>query len=233
MSSRMNFNDPYDSRAIFNEPNPIEVYEYLTSKGPQSAFVANDIVKNGQYTENGRLYIDGLRASANKLLDSVALYCLSSNPKNILMWSHYANSHKGFCIEYKPYCIPAIKLKYKKSICEINLMDYVKTVFEPDINETSGQMIEDVICTKLDDWEYESEYRLIYGEFGKLFTIEDGKSFYKFEYDPNQIESIIFGCKMEIDKIRAIGKALKYRPKFKMAIQTTKGLDIVDLNPGS
>lgn len=26
--------------------------------------------------------------------------CFSENRHSLLMWSHYANSHKGFCIEY-------------------------------------------------------------------------------------------------------------------------------------
>lgn len=25
----------------------------------------------------------------------------STNPKNLLMWSHYADEHKGLCIEYR------------------------------------------------------------------------------------------------------------------------------------
>ena len=229
MSSRVNLNDPYDSRAIINDPNPIDVYNYLITKGAEATLVANDIVKNGQYTENGRKYLDGQRAGLNKLLDSVALYCLSSNPKNVLMWSHYANSHKGFCIEYKPNCIPAIKMKYKAEIFKIDLINQVKAIFESSVNEYNGQVIEDVICTKLIDWEYESEYRLINAENGKLFQFEDGKSIHKFEYDPSQVASIIFGCKMDIDKIYAIGKALKYRPKFKMAVQTINGIDIKDL----
>jgi len=107
MSSRKIFNDPYDSQARFIEPKPDDLYAYLSSKGSDATRIANDIINCNGYTENGRKYIDGLRTGINKMLDSFAIYCLSSKPNDILMWSHYANSHKGFCIEYKPNYIPA------------------------------------------------------------------------------------------------------------------------------
>ena len=32
--------------------------------------------------------------------ESYRVGCLCSDNKNKLMWSHYGNGHKGFCIEY-------------------------------------------------------------------------------------------------------------------------------------
>jgi len=125
--------------------------------------------------------------------------------------------------------IPAVKVDYHPEIYAIEIMDYVKANFENSLILRNGKSIESVLYTKLIDWKYESEYRLVNGDEEKVYTLEDGKSIFKFEYDPIQIESIIFGCKMDLEKIYAIGKALKFKPKFKMAIQTIYGLKIVEL----
>jgi hypothetical protein len=31
---------------------------------------------------------------------SVGIYCVSTNYDDVLMWSHYADSHKGICLEF-------------------------------------------------------------------------------------------------------------------------------------
>jgi hypothetical protein len=35
-----------------------------------------------------------------KITMDKGVFCLSSDDRNILMWSHYAAKHKGFCIGY-------------------------------------------------------------------------------------------------------------------------------------
>ena len=36
-------------------------------------------------------------------LESKKILCLATEHDNLLMWSHYADSHKGICIEYTPF----------------------------------------------------------------------------------------------------------------------------------
>ncbi|WP_349393654.1 DUF2971 domain-containing protein, partial [Clostridium perfringens] len=38
--------------------------------------------------------------SSKNLLNSLLICSFSECKDNILMWSHYSNCHKGFCIEY-------------------------------------------------------------------------------------------------------------------------------------
>jgi len=54
--------------------------------------------------------IFGIRESLNKLLELIKLYCprssysvsLSRTDTEMLMWSHYAYNHTGFCLVYRP-----------------------------------------------------------------------------------------------------------------------------------
>ena len=34
------------------------------------------------------------------LIKSIHVACFSETKESILMWSHYADNHKGFCVEY-------------------------------------------------------------------------------------------------------------------------------------
>lgn len=44
----------------------------------------------------------------NATLNMVGVVSLSKSPTNLLMWSHYANEHKGVCIGFKPNFIGSV-----------------------------------------------------------------------------------------------------------------------------
>ena len=85
--------------------------------------------------------------------------CLSTNNKNILMWSHYANKHLGICIKYN-----IAKLLKEKDIT-FKKTEYIKTMPKPqggfhlELSDTTT--IIDAFIQKHDSWEYEEEYKLI------------------------------------------------------------------------
>lgn len=53
-------------------------------------------------------YVDLLKGK----IEEFRVACFTESPYAMLMWAHYANSHKGFCIEYEvpPYGEPYIQL---------------------------------------------------------------------------------------------------------------------------
>ena len=73
--------------------------------------------------------------------------------KNILMWSHYANDHKGFVIEFTDDFIKDAKIK-KVSYSEER--DYL--TFE-DIDDEN---FEHIFFKKSNKWNYEEEYRCVF-----------------------------------------------------------------------
>lgn len=74
------FNDPFDSQLLPGE--------YIES-----------LIKMGVYdTESSKLFDEAL---LKKKQETYGVYCLSKESKSILMWSHYAVSHKGICFGFK------------------------------------------------------------------------------------------------------------------------------------
>lgn len=80
--------------------------------------------------------------------------------QNLLMWSHYADSHRGFCVEYKD----SIKKPLLKNCIDNRPIDYKKELVE--IDECGDGYELDPIFRKEERWGYEKEERFLYEEVG-------------------------------------------------------------------
>lgn len=142
-----------------------------------------DIQKAENFLSNERLVANYLRLLKNLY----KIICFSETHKSNLMWSHYTDSHKGYCIEYDCSKYPIntqetlYKIKYEK-----NKPDITKQIEDEDMEAFASALM-----TKAIDWEYEKEWRLI-------TTIDDDD----FIQDNNAITSIYLGvnCNKEIKK---------------------------------
>lgn len=104
---------------------------------------------------------------------------------NILMWSHYADSHKGFVIEFKADFIEGLKLE------KVEYSDTRDSLTFEDIEENK---LDRVFFKKSSEWRYEQEYRAV-------SLLSDAKHiheerFHLYKIDKTKINSITFGCAM-------------------------------------
>ena len=103
----------------------------------------------------------------NDLLDRIKVGCLSSKNDNTLMWSHYADKHKGICIEYNISKIfidnnsTIRKVNYDKNMVE-EKMDYIKRFSDIKIGDKNITKLLELFYIKSKEWEYEDEYRILY-----------------------------------------------------------------------
>jgi len=142
------------------------------------------------------LYLDFKK----KVNESIGIISLTSKNDNLLMWSHYANSHKGFCIGYDK-----IEL-FKQTQGVLGKVSYAEEFpILPFLSENVADLI-DLIMTKSKHWEYEDEYRIIKSDAPrKKIILRD-----------NSIKEIVFGCKMEkTSKEEIIAIALAKFPTIK------------------
>lgn len=101
----------------------------------------------------------------------VGVYSLSkpkdgeSFPCNELLWAHYANSHKGFCIEYDLELLGGTLCRNFDISNRINV-DYKDQ--RPEVLETDNifDVQTKVFGTKSLAWEYENEVRLVFSKEG-------------------------------------------------------------------
>ncbi|WP_273241722.1 DUF2971 domain-containing protein [Hyphomonas atlantica corrig.] len=90
---------------------------------------------------------------------------LSANPTSTLMWSHYAASHTGFCIEYDFGALPYTDLRnrmcfpvfYRNKRTDVSR--YLAVRPRRRFNNLIGTYLS---LIKSRDWEYEKEWRLVH-----------------------------------------------------------------------
>jgi len=120
-----------------------------------------------------------------------------SIPRNILMWSHYADSHKGICIRYK-LKNDFICMEDKDDIPDdhfhtiLKKIDYGDECSVNDIINLEEKSIDANLAftRKYRTWNYENEVRLI------SYNTKNEDDYISIPNDNSaNIEAIYFGCK--------------------------------------
>ena len=87
------------------------------------------------------------------------IFCLSEEKLNLLMWSHYANSHIGFVVGFDMES-DFFKNGYSLPIWKPKKTHYTQERPSKFFNELSSDMKE-FFYTKGDVWRYENEWRML------------------------------------------------------------------------
>lgn len=165
-----------------------------------------------------------------------AYACFSEVVDSILMWSHYASSHKGFVLEYdfRPtlanpiknmVILPVIYSEERFDASAFMLWAFVtfcgSTLKNPDITAHMKMALHKSL-----DWKYENEWRMIEGTPRKPFDNTPSAVVYK-------PRAVYYGCEMDLDKKQrlheiAVSKGIKeyqmyidiYSSKYEMRYRT-------------
>ncbi|MFQ2217622.1 DUF2971 domain-containing protein [Aeromonas enteropelogenes] len=107
----------------------------------------------------------------NEQIDDYGIVSLSETPRNLLMWAHYANEHKGICIGYKCNLFDSLPYPISNHISNAESYTPVKVNYDnirPQVISENHSEIDKVksyvlqqLTTKSDDWMYEKEHRCI------------------------------------------------------------------------
>ena len=158
---------------------------------------------------------EGLRQDVLATLGQrIGLYCMSRNNDSILMWSHYAQDHRGYCLEfeatnYTPVFGASQEVQYG---ADFPVVDFFNTPKEKQVDL--------VFLTKFNGWSYEKEWRILDHESGPGIH----------EYPPELLQGIIFGLRMpEADRatIRGWVKKRGHGVKFYEVEQDNRQFKIV------
>lgn len=177
-SNPSEFNDPFEFKFSLGS-NLGEFKEMLKSGtfGKEGC----EMVEKYEDKELINYYKATFGATRDKLIkekNKLRVCCLSEKKDNILMWSHYANGHKGFCIEYD---IEDIFKKFN-GIFPVNYSEEL-----PELENNGEKGISKYFYTKSIDWEYEDEWRLF------VNYQETQESFIEMP----DIKAIYMGCKID------------------------------------
>lgn len=224
-SSRLNFNDLFDSKVELVKPTANDLKGIISSNKAARREIG-EFFKKGKITPEGDEFILKFEKEFNKLIDSYGFLSLSSNPVSNLMWSHYADSHKGICIEYKSEFVSADKVFYENEIPKLNIYEVIRQKYLPEYREDLGLRIWSALRTKLKEWEYESEYRYKANNF--MGKIPEGEKYLKVFHEKRFVESVIFGCRTCESVKNFIVDKMGQGIKYKQAIVRKSSIEIID-----
>lgn len=194
-SSPNDFNDPFDCNLKCHYLKDVEFEERIND---ELRDVYNSVDNNEEFFKTHKVltaiaeaHDDNLRKNTSKLntnlqdtVKDTGIACFSKKNDSILMWSHYADNHKGVC------------LKFKTSDSEF--FDKMATVMYtekfPNLNNefrySDSQNF--LFFTKSKEWEYEEEVRVL------------KKPRQLFKFKPEVLDSIYFGAKCTEEKRKEI-----------------------------
>ena len=153
MSDIKDFNDPYDSKCFFYDPEKLADIERLKPH-------------NGRFIDDFTAFIKGTALTSNGV-------------QSMPMWAHYSNNHAGFCVSYdmnvnhqlKGCTFPVQYISERLDITSLVRKQAEQICNTLDKNIAMGQeqtVIDDLTMIlvpqllynlKLDQWSYENEFR--------------------------------------------------------------------------
>ena len=147
-------------------------------------------------------HVTAFKASFNYL--RATSFCTDSSSskaiENTLMWAHYANCHKGICVEYElgkkdfssnytsgATLMRLMRIKYIDPNLDSNVLDFT--------NPETKMNMRTALATKSIDWGYENEVRMI------AYTPTEEQKYVQCTLDtPNPIKAIYFGVKCPVQR---------------------------------
>ncbi len=214
-SSRTDFNDLFDTRIDFIVPTKREIKSFLQQLSAKERSQAKQFFTKDIGQRNFRTY----RERVNKQMDAYKMFCVTVNGSNNLMWSHYTNYHSGFCIEFDSSKLFAEKVLYLPELAKFKLLDIVKESYGLITEEQLGDLITEAMLTKLDEWEYEEEYRITAShEMDKTQLVQKEADFAIYRTNPDWVKAVIFGHRMDETVRRYIIEKYKNNVQYKVAV---------------
>lgn len=189
LSSADQLNDPFDAALPF-QYDPQELTEeniikklLLVGRNVYPEKTDDELIRRARERYNAGEFTDEYwkkfsPSFKKQVNDRYGIYCLTTKNDNLLMWAHYANSHRGFCIGYDKFEL----FKIVEGL--IGRVTYSTDFPKVPLFEEGILGLTKLVTTKSTHWEYENEYRMT-----KTFASRK-----TLKLTETSIKEIIFGC---------------------------------------
>lgn len=224
-SSPYEFNDPFDCKNLFSLENSSNkdwkvFFEKLFIQNRpelsqhERTKLINEILKSGAQYDKQALNAqwEAWDHALSEIVKKLGIICFSEKNNDILMWSHYSDSHRGFCLQFDPENLA--KSFYVGKVKYSNKYPTLKEFANANATGMSNLML----LSKSSHWKYEKEIRLILDTENDQKT--PGNRIYK--YPPEALTGVIFGLQMQEKDKETIRNILKDRNAEISYFQATK-----------
>lgn len=199
LSSPEEFNDPFDMGARWvvegSAPERLNRFNSLIRQQmPSLSFKKRSEAVRHLMTAPLSDLLPVLQESFRVQRRRFGVYCFAGDPRNVLMWSHYADNHTGICLQFER---TRDLIVYSRALT----VDYVDEY--PVINWIAGMgnALSTTFTRKHTRWRYEDERRILAdGQAGRYVNVR-----------PDSLTGLIFGCRSDENVRAAVGDILAER----------------------
>ena len=200
-NSPANFNDPYDCNISKIDTPSVNNRDFGKDLSKDKI---NEIIKvttiNPEY----------IKTAIKNYMDKIGICCFSTVCDSILMWSHYADYHKGICLKFDILKDPNFFLN-TVSVHYSHLLPYF------DFKSYKNRIPEEILRTKFIDWSYENEVRIFKDKKeiknNKKPTDKDENQSRIFKFKDKALVEIIFGEKTSKEDVEFVKNLCQNSPK--------------------
>lgn len=188
------FNDAFDSDFSVDKK---AIYDLIIRFYPKDRPVRPGSDEWKSIMSSATQIAKSLRGELTEFRQSTGISCLSELCDSSLMWSHYANCHRGICVEYdlfeinKQLQFTPVPVIYSTEGTSFSLSDPEQIDYE------AARFFVTAVTSKSEDWAYEKEWRII-RDNGACGDAWDSQK-YGALLPMIEPSSIILGCKAEGD----------------------------------
>jgi DUF2971 family protein len=227
-ASAESFNDPFDCTIDphFDEIDPRRIRERAEASLKRDhpdwsqARITEEVERDDPVTrlrdpEHQRKFLSDFRERRRL---NFGILSLSAQHLDNLMWSHYANDHKGFCVGFAGSELHRIiepempsPWLHDNRFFHHKVIEYARhypqwPVAQGPIDE---EFIFKSITTKSSEWTYEKEHRIILHDDGRSEKLTPRQR--RVPFPPRALSEIILGCEMPEVHREEIKRCLRYR----------------------
>jgi len=234
------FNDPFEMRLSIDgyDPEKLEKAPERVNRRMYRRFVLSGGGGKLSYEEFERIQNNHNQATTERLKSDptyrkqiaiardlgnwnseVGILSLSAAEKNLLMWAHYADSHRGMLIEFEPkhpFFNAPNRSDAEFDFGMLTEVAYSKNRPQKHVEKTSP--IEEISMLKIksDEWIKEQEWR-VYQLLEKRDEqiVNGNETVYLFKLPPDCIKRVVVGCNMDYQNRKRVVDAVKTNPRLK------------------
>ncbi len=198
------FNDPWEAKPWVRppeDPNGLVRLRNILIRGIRSSGRSQRQAERAASKALAGGSQEILQRAIDETFGEALICCLSASKDNLLLWSHYAVRHTGYCIEFDARKAPfsfAYKVFYQEN--------YPSLTYPLNTNASFS-----VLASKSKVWEYENEFRVLY--------IPSSVSSPGVEYNDNlaklpshSITAVYFGACMSKEHLQLLSNFIEQGP---------------------
>jgi len=200
------FNDPFDCNIGFDfeSMSNREIANYFRPR--HGAVEADRILQNLE--KNRELFLKGMEWGRQKLVKDTGVLCLSADPNNLLLWSHYADRHAGVCVGIDSLHLCQIEDKVHNHRKDI-ILDHLQVEYQKELPKLDPPLDDrdwflQQYRFKSEVWSYEQECRFVMIGLNSLTPSDRIISL-----PPEAIREVILGCSIAREHENQIRQALE------------------------